>query len=850
MATFLERFRTALPRRGWLLLAGLYAFTLVLSLTLRVNWGADSRLYLAWTYWYLGYSQPEAAQLSYDFLIGIVVPERCPTCWPPNFAGEFFTGRYAAVVAPRVFLPLVSAPLVALFGPNGMLVVSILCYAGAIVAVVLFASRLWGQRWALVAGLMMLVPVSLVRWAAIGHTEAAAILFTVWPLLFLPLARRTGRRDVVWFAVLVVLGMANRQFAIALPAAGAAVWLLVAVRDRRLRNPWLPFAVWGTVLGTAVLAVQMLVPPRIFGGEKLSLPDQFAMLAKEEYGASGVEAVVRVTAGLIRSDLLGLRFDLVLCALLALAAVAVVWRFRSELSVLAAVSFVVVSAIYVIQFHPSSFRYQVPIIPLLGLAVIALMADVWGPRKRRPSRSTEAAPGLPSAEPVAAEDAGPATAMAAAGLPATATSADEPTPAGGHGRLGRWYPRARAVLSGGPRYAWLLVVGIALMTSAVLQTRVQHFSPDSRFHLAWAYRFLGYSPDAAALRVYDGLSQRSFVEQRCGGRCWPAGSAWLFDGPGTDDPTVLYPLLSAPFVAVAGAAGLVLIPVVSYLVTAVLLAVFASRRWGQAAGALVVVVYLLSERIGALGLIALPDTMAMAMVTATLFTLPIDRAANRRRVVGFGVLLALAMLTRATAVALVAAVLAAWLVAGFRHRRLRNDWFPFVVTGLAVAAATQLVGTVFPAANTRLLGRVGEFASDGVLAVLTEWFTTVVVADLNSIAADAPLGIVLLVAVLAAVTRARRDPLAALALGGGLASLGFYLLDGVPSGVRSYAVVFPILLLAGAGWVMGLVERWRDDARPVAGSAPEPSPTAFDEAPAQLRDEHEPLVAAQPHSAA
>ncbi len=849
MDTLLNRLRTALPRRGWLLLLGLYVFTLVLSLTLRVNWGADSRLYLAWTYWYLGYSQPEAAQLSYDFLIGIVVPERCPTCWPPNFASEFFTGQYAAVVAPRVFLPLVSAPLVALFGPNGMLVVSMLCYAGAVVAVVLFASRLWGQRWALVAGLMMLVPVSLVRWAAIGHTEAAAILFTVWPLLFLPLARRTGRRDVVWFTVLVVLGMANRQFAIALPLAVAAVWLLVAVRDRTLRNPWLPFAVWGTVLGTAALAVQMLVPPRIFGGEKLSLPDQFSALAQEQYGATGLKAVYKVTAGLIRSDLLGLRFDLVLCALLVLAAVAVGWRFRSELSVLAATSFVVVSAIYVIQFHPSAFRYQVPIIPLLGLAAIALMADVWGPHKRRPSRSTEAVPDLPEAAPDALGAAGSA---ADGPQPSQTAPRDEPASGSRRGGLGRVIAQIRSA-SSGPRYAWLLVAGAAVMMTGILQTRAQHFSSDSRFHLGWAYRFLGYSPDEAALRTYDGLATRSFVEQLCGGRCWPAGSAWLFDGTGIDDPSLVYSLLSAPFVAVAGSVGLLLVPVVAQLATVALLAVFAARRWGQAAGALVAVAYLLSDRIGALGVVAQPDTLALALVTASLFALPIGRAATRRAVVAFGVLLALALLTRGTAVALVVAVLAAWLAAAVAERRLRNDWFPFAATGLAVATATVLAGLVFPAAHVNLLGWAGELASGDTAGLLSSWYTKAVVYDLTALAADAPLGIILLLAVLAAMTRFRRDPLAALALGGGLTSIALYVMDGTASGVRSYAVVFPVLLLAGAGWVVSLVERFRGDAAAVPTSPVAPSPpaaAAVEEDPKQPRERSEPLVGARRHPAA
>jgi len=818
MKTLARSLRDALSVPGWLLLGALCVLAVLLASITNAHYGPDSRIYLAWTYWYLGHSQADAAQLSYHYLWNDRGLADCVTCWPDDYRTSFFTGQYAAVVGPRILLPLLSAPFVALIGPAGMLVVPIVGYAVTVVATVLLASRLWGQRWALVAGAMLLLPVYVSRWSVVAHTEGPAFALLAVPLLLLPLAQRVRRAYVVWFAVAVGIGMLNRQFAIALPVAVGAAWLLVAARDRVLRNPWLPFAIWGNVVGFGVLAGQMLITPMIFGGEELSLSQRFDELTERYFGLRGIAAVPAVTWNIVRSDVLQVRYDLALVALLVASTVAVVWRFRSEVSALAAGAFLVVTAINVVEFWPAAFRYHAPIVPLLVLAVVALLADLWGPIRRLPSRSTEAAP----REPV-------------------------PLPR----RARRWQPlRFGAHWIGRlPVHGWVAVVVLVVAVPAMLSSRIWHYGNSSLYHLAWSYRFLGYSPAEATEATYQQLSDEPFFEHGCGpDLCWKygAGDTWLFAHASSADPNLVYPLLSAPFVAVFGARGLIAVAFLSFLVAIGLLTYFAARRWGALAGTVTAVVFVISDRVVASSLTGVADMPALALCCACLLTLPLERPRGRRALGVFAVLVALLLGTRAPAFAFVGALGTAWAVSAWRERSLRNRWLPYLGVAIGFAALLVVLGQLAPIADARYLGRLGDLMSSGnALRGLAERIGDTMVSDGRYLAEDAVLCAVLVLAVATAVTRAFRDPLAALALGGILVSVGLEVLTGVPSGARPFSTVYPLLLLAAMAVLARLFDRlgpWEVPER--AESAPEPEPGAPARPPAErLRRFPTPAVA-------
>src|SRR5260370_27223887 len=67
---------------GWMLLAGAFLASLLSTYLNRSLWISDSRLYLAWAYRYLGYSETEAAHRTAEHLRGQDGLRACDFCWP------------------------------------------------------------------------------------------------------------------------------------------------------------------------------------------------------------------------------------------------------------------------------------------------------------------------------------------------------------------------------------------------------------------------------------------------------------------------------------------------------------------------------------------------------------------------------------------------------------------------------------------------------------------------------------------------------------------------------------------------------------------------------------------------
>lgn len=388
------RLRSILPVRGWLVLAALFASSCWANIVVRAQWGLDSRFYLAWTYVYLGHSRANSTRLTHNALRYADGLKTCyAVCWPPNATARFFGPDYGATVGPRALYPVLSAPFVWLFGPNGMLVLPVLAFLGAVVALVAFVSRLYGPRWALVAGAGLILPTTISRWAVTVMTESPALLVTTAILLVLPLSRATGRKQLWAYLVLLELGLFIRQYCEVIPVAVALTWLLVAVRDRRVRNPWLPFAVWGAVAGAITLWIQGQVATLVFGGP-FSIVQSFEDAVHGTLGMRVRYALPEILRQLAHYDYDYVRAtDMLLLVILGLTLVAVLVRFRSELSALAVGMFVATYAVNVLVVSPTQFRYASPQYAYFLVAALALLADLTS--RRNPTTSTEAAPGSP-----------------------------------------------------------------------------------------------------------------------------------------------------------------------------------------------------------------------------------------------------------------------------------------------------------------------------------------------------------------------------------------------------------------------------------------------------------------------
>lgn len=389
MASLKARLTDAVPARGWLLLAGCYAAVCWASIVTRTQWLSDSRLYLAWTYRYLGYSELDAAHRTHDFLVNMDGVTPCGFCWVPGYEHGFFSGANGAVAGARPLYPLLSTPFVALFGPNGMLVVPAVSFAVSIALVALLAHRLWGRHWGLLAGMLLLIPVTVSRFGMFVMTESPAVALTLVCAMFLPLARTPRRRDLLWFTVALVAGLCVRQFAIALTAGVALAWFVVWVRDRRLLNAWWRYA--AAAIGATLLTLvgQSLITNIWLGGGALDLSARYQQLTCQALHHCGVRSVPWGVRYIAKADYHYIRTDLGLVAVVVLAVVAVLWRHRSELTALTAGAAVATGVLNLVVVWPSDYRYFVPIQPLIVLAGLALVADLAARPRRAPSRSID-----------------------------------------------------------------------------------------------------------------------------------------------------------------------------------------------------------------------------------------------------------------------------------------------------------------------------------------------------------------------------------------------------------------------------------------------------------------------------
>ncbi|MFD0745196.1 hypothetical protein ACFQ1L_27830 [Phytohabitans flavus] len=246
----------------------------------------------------------------------------------------------------------------------------------------------------LLAGALAITPWLAANWAVHANTEALAMAFTTAAMLALPLRRRTGWPDVVAFVVLLGFGLFTRQFAVSVTVGTALAWLVVAVRDRQVRNAWAPFAAAGVAATGAIVWVQ--------GQMTASYAGSFSTFATYEAntgtkGLAEVAASVPATAArIVAGDWDHIRTDLVLTAVLLTTLLSVGWRFRSELSALVVGMIGTTLALNLIVNDDSIFRYHTPNYPVYVLAAVALLADLTA--GRRPSTATESPPSGPPPE--------------------------------------------------------------------------------------------------------------------------------------------------------------------------------------------------------------------------------------------------------------------------------------------------------------------------------------------------------------------------------------------------------------------------------------------------------------------
>lgn len=406
-----QRLASVAPLSGWLLVGAAYLLALLGSKEHLRQWGPDARYYLAWAYRYGGLSEREAGSRTYAYLdtFGWFRDFCGPGCRPDDTYSWLFHGFTGGLVAPRVLYPLLSAPFVRLFGPEGMLVVPVLAYAVCLVLVMALAARLVGPRWSVLAGLATVLPVAMSRWSSYAYTEALTMALFVACVVVLPLARKARRWDWALFGVLLLAFAFTKQFHPVLVAGVGAAWLGVAVFQRRPRNPWLPFL--GVGVGVLVVAnvVQGLIAPAY------SIVDSFIEHSGAGTAAGIPAAIPRVAWRLIRAETWDALAEPAICVIALLVVVGVLRRYRSPASWLTAGAVAGTFLLHVLNTEPSHLRYYSTVFPLVTVYATAVVADLFG--GSRP-------PAFDADPPISAQAPAPAAKTAPDRRPLLAASAD------------------------------------------------------------------------------------------------------------------------------------------------------------------------------------------------------------------------------------------------------------------------------------------------------------------------------------------------------------------------------------------------------------------------------------------
>jgi hypothetical protein len=429
MRNLLRRALIVAPLKGWALLGGVYLTAMLLNIWRVWHFGPDTRFYLAWAYRFGGLSEVEAGKRSYDFFNQF--DWFAPFCWnacntaDPNITYSWlFRGEEGGLFAQRILYPLLSAPFARLFGPVGMLVVPVISYTACVLLVVVLASRLFGPRWAVLAGLATIVPISITAFGLYAYTEALAMALMMACVVMLPLGhtRRPVRRDLIVFGGLLVLFAFTRQFHMVLVLGIACAWLGVALRGRdgagrrSWRNEWLPFVGVGVGVTIVVGVIQTLLAP----GYGVVKPFLEVSGAGTIGGIPGVLPTVigRIVSGEV--DTGGRDFGLVLVALLGV--VGLVRLFPTPLATLTAGVLVGTFGLELITALPSNNRYWALSVPLLALLTTGLLASIFTERpvSLLTTQSDEAPHVQGAAKPTAANrsDATPAADLPPAMMPA------------------------------------------------------------------------------------------------------------------------------------------------------------------------------------------------------------------------------------------------------------------------------------------------------------------------------------------------------------------------------------------------------------------------------------------------
>ncbi|MBG0565202.1 hypothetical protein [Actinoplanes aureus] len=358
--TFARRLAGDVPGRYWLLLAGLFVLGYLYWHQWGKPWTGDSLYYTAMTFQYAGHDLNEAIRLTGEYFNDPKID---------RLHYGFEDPVISPLIYPRVVYPALSVPFVMLMGGTGMYVVPLLSAMFIVWGLMRLMTRLFTKEIALAVTAVFILTHAYLEFMTGMFTEAPALAFTVAILMMLPLGgKRFGVREAVACSVLLVLVTFSRQSGPVLVSAICFAWLWTLLRRRRFReNPWnLPVLVLLPVGLACTLVMQWWAPYDVLAW--------FVKVNNQPDTITAIKNMPEIFWKLTVADTKQYFVrDLGLFGIWCAALISVLARPKSVLTALLVGSLLPSMLLSVLNSTVSSFRYYLPMYPILVLAAAGLV---------------------------------------------------------------------------------------------------------------------------------------------------------------------------------------------------------------------------------------------------------------------------------------------------------------------------------------------------------------------------------------------------------------------------------------------------------------------------------------------
>lgn len=344
----------------------------------------DSQWYLIYTYQYMGYDKSHGEQIVLDYIRDHGTFKPYDYLW----ASKPFTLSYR----PRILLPLLSIPWVALFGPGGIVVVPAVAFVVAMFLIYRFATLHASVPSSVAAGVLAVLSPLIAKWCVGGLTDSLALMLHTAMLLLLPWRKPATKWTVAGLAAATFLVGTARVITPYTVATVAAVWCWAMWRDRGRWRSWTAAAAGAAagVIAGAIWSKEVSAPLSsrdhffsMTGGQARTLGEAMPWYREAVPTALSKEATIVLSS-----------WPLVLLLVLSIVASVVAWR--TVVPWLVASAWVGATGIFLIAPFMTMFRYELPMLPALVVAVAVLFDRVAKgllPAFQRPPAEPASSPG-------------------------------------------------------------------------------------------------------------------------------------------------------------------------------------------------------------------------------------------------------------------------------------------------------------------------------------------------------------------------------------------------------------------------------------------------------------------------